>query len=390
VPLLVGAWAAVAGIRLWRARRGADTPRDGPSSPCARASRPPNSRRSRTARGRAACHRTRGHGAADLPRRGARRRQPASGRDPRSVTCSSGSTTPSSRVSSPTSSRTSGAATTSSRRRSGRARPHLLRPVRWLGHPPAAPRARARRRPGRGRRDRTTRCPRQRAAQGAGGGHRRGRTRARPWLPGAASSTGSGSSWRTRPPCRPGGPPSWSRSPRPSRPPSSSRSSCRASSQVPSGNATPSPCCGRHLPGTPVPTRPRWSGAKPRAFDVYRRSSLDAEPRSVVVQTQLDEHSAENRRSTLRACGSEDADCPAPNPASVWAPAATDHHRRRRAHPPLGGRDAGRVRLPDRGRLPRLLAAARRGVTSAGSPDPADRHRRRSLLPSARPDHPSS
>jgi Zn-dependent protease with chaperone function len=56
------------------------------------------------------------------------------------------------------------------------------------------------------------------------------------------------------------------------------------------------------------------TAGEPRAFDVYRRSSLDAGPRSVVVETQLDEYSAENRRSTLRACGSEDTDCPAPEP----------------------------------------------------------------------------
>jgi Zn-dependent protease with chaperone function len=53
---------------------------------------------------------------------------------------------------------------------------------------------------------------------------------------------------------------------------------------------------------------------EPRAFDVYRRSSLDVGQRSLVVQTPLDEHSAENRRSTLRACGTEDAACPASQP----------------------------------------------------------------------------
>jgi Zn-dependent protease with chaperone function len=50
-----------------------------------------------------------------------------------------------------------------------------------------------------------------------------------------------------------------------------------------------------------------------RAFDVYRRSSLGAEQRNVVVYAQLDEHSVENRRSTLRACGSDGAVCPAPD-----------------------------------------------------------------------------
>jgi Zn-dependent protease with chaperone function len=52
--------------------------------------------------------------------------------------------------------------------------------------------------------------------------------------------------------------------------------------------------------------------AEPRAFEVYRRSSLDAGQRTLVVHTQLDEHSVENRRSTLRACGTEAATCPAP------------------------------------------------------------------------------
>jgi Zn-dependent protease with chaperone function len=51
-----------------------------------------------------------------------------------------------------------------------------------------------------------------------------------------------------------------------------------------------------------------------RAFDVYRRSNLEAGQRNVVVHTQLDEHSLENRRSTLRACGTEEAVCPAPEP----------------------------------------------------------------------------
>jgi Zn-dependent protease with chaperone function len=49
-----------------------------------------------------------------------------------------------------------------------------------------------------------------------------------------------------------------------------------------------------------------------RAFDVYRRSHLEGGERNLVLQTQLDEHSLENRRSTLRACGTEDAVCPAP------------------------------------------------------------------------------
>jgi hypothetical protein len=51
-----------------------------------------------------------------------------------------------------------------------------------------------------------------------------------------------------------------------------------------------------------------------RAFDVYRRSNLEVGQRSLVLHTQLDEHSLENRRSTLRACGTEEAECPAPEP----------------------------------------------------------------------------
>jgi Zn-dependent protease with chaperone function len=53
---------------------------------------------------------------------------------------------------------------------------------------------------------------------------------------------------------------------------------------------------------------------EPRAFDVYRRSSLDASSRELVTHAQLDEHRLENRRSTLRACGTEGAECPAPEP----------------------------------------------------------------------------
>jgi Zn-dependent protease with chaperone function len=51
-----------------------------------------------------------------------------------------------------------------------------------------------------------------------------------------------------------------------------------------------------------------------RAFDVYRRSSLEAVPRNLLLPAQLDEHSLENRRSTLRACGTEGAACPDPEP----------------------------------------------------------------------------
>ncbi|MFA9445350.1 M48 family metalloprotease [Egicoccus sp. AB-alg6-2] len=66
-----------------------------------------------------------------------------------------------------------------------------------------------------------------------------------------------------------------------------------------------------------------WSGTAPtvaernaepvvpaRAFDVYRRSHLDVGKPSVTGYAQLDERSYENRRSTLRACGVDGAECP--------------------------------------------------------------------------------
>jgi Zn-dependent protease with chaperone function len=49
-----------------------------------------------------------------------------------------------------------------------------------------------------------------------------------------------------------------------------------------------------------------------RAFDIYRRSSLEVGQPSVVVHAGQDEHSVENRRSTLRACGEDAAPCPVP------------------------------------------------------------------------------
>jgi Zn-dependent protease with chaperone function len=64
--------------------------------------------------------------------------------------------------------------------------------------------------------------------------------------------------------------------------------------------------------GTPAGEETVVVGGEARAFDVYRRSSLGAEQRNVVVHDQLDEHSVENRRSTLRACGTDGAVCPAP------------------------------------------------------------------------------
>jgi Zn-dependent protease with chaperone function len=52
--------------------------------------------------------------------------------------------------------------------------------------------------------------------------------------------------------------------------------------------------------------------AEARAFDVYRRSSLEIGEPSVVVFAGQDEHGVENRRSTLRACSDGGASCPAP------------------------------------------------------------------------------
>jgi Zn-dependent protease with chaperone function len=56
------------------------------------------------------------------------------------------------------------------------------------------------------------------------------------------------------------------------------------------------------------------AASEPRAFEVYRRSIVEPGQRNLVVQALLDEHSVENRRSTLRACGTDGADCPAPEP----------------------------------------------------------------------------
>jgi Zn-dependent protease with chaperone function len=53
---------------------------------------------------------------------------------------------------------------------------------------------------------------------------------------------------------------------------------------------------------------------EPRAFEVYRRSIVEPGQRNLVVHALLDEHSVENRRSTLRACGTDGAECPAPEP----------------------------------------------------------------------------
>ncbi len=54
--------------------------------------------------------------------------------------------------------------------------------------------------------------------------------------------------------------------------------------------------------------------AEPRAFDVYRRSSLEVQNQpAVAVRARDDERSVENRPSTWRACADEHATCPAPS-----------------------------------------------------------------------------
>jgi Zn-dependent protease with chaperone function len=49
-----------------------------------------------------------------------------------------------------------------------------------------------------------------------------------------------------------------------------------------------------------------------RAFDIYRRTSVEAAERQVERRVPYEEHAIEYRRSTLRACGTEGAECPAP------------------------------------------------------------------------------
>lgn len=50
--------------------------------------------------------------------------------------------------------------------------------------------------------------------------------------------------------------------------------------------------------------------AEARAFEVYRRSTPAAAPSASVAPSRFDEQGAENRRSTLRACEVDDAACP--------------------------------------------------------------------------------
>jgi Zn-dependent protease with chaperone function len=65
---------------------------------------------------------------------------------------------------------------------------------------------------------------------------------------------------------------------------------------------------------TPTPFEPETVTAEARAFDVYRRSSLEVGQPSVVFHAGHDEHSVENRRATLAACGQEGATCPVQDP----------------------------------------------------------------------------
>lgn len=63
---------------------------------------------------------------------------------------------------------------------------------------------------------------------------------------------------------------------------------------------------------TPAAEEPVLTG-EARAFDVYRRSSLEVETEPTpVALARHDERSVENRRSTLHACADEHATCPAP------------------------------------------------------------------------------
>jgi Zn-dependent protease with chaperone function len=63
---------------------------------------------------------------------------------------------------------------------------------------------------------------------------------------------------------------------------------------------------------TPTPAEPVAAASEARVFDVYRRSTLAVGQPSVVVFAGQDEHSVENRRSTLAACSSDRGTCPMP------------------------------------------------------------------------------
>jgi Zn-dependent protease with chaperone function len=55
------------------------------------------------------------------------------------------------------------------------------------------------------------------------------------------------------------------------------------------------------------------AGSDARAFDVYRRTSVEAGSERIGHSAPYEDHSVEYRRSTLRACGTDGATCPAPD-----------------------------------------------------------------------------
>lgn len=65
---------------------------------------------------------------------------------------------------------------------------------------------------------------------------------------------------------------------------------------------------------------------EPRAFDIYRRTALEVEPTTVRVYGRLAEHSQDNRRAALHACADPDATCPVPRstPSLGLRPAAVN------------------------------------------------------------------
>jgi Zn-dependent protease with chaperone function len=60
----------------------------------------------------------------------------------------------------------------------------------------------------------------------------------------------------------------------------------------------------------PAPATTVDSTVDARAFEVYRRSSLDVTPPTVALSTNLGEQSQENRRAALHACAEPDGICP--------------------------------------------------------------------------------
>lgn len=65
---------------------------------------------------------------------------------------------------------------------------------------------------------------------------------------------------------------------------------------------------------SPEPATPVETPREARAFDVYRRSSLDVAPPTIVISSHLGEHSQENRRAALHACAAPDGACPVATP----------------------------------------------------------------------------